>query len=472
MSRSSSHVQTLTAISPKGPYVAGLSQGSRVVVRTVPSMAVHALYEAVDRVDEIKWSPAGNLLLAVVGSQGVVHVWSVDDLEWNARIDSGNAGLKTAFFHPIYSNCMFTVSDFGMRLRLWSLDDGRMIHTYGNVPVGPVLSPNGKRIAMIDCLSAKSNLIVYTGERNNDEPNMVPVALSQIELENARVSDLWWTADSMSVILRCSADSRQSLRLIDAFTGKPKRDAPVSIVDGRVIEGTRGLIALGCADESVKFFSTESGLDYLGCISLRESKITIVSGLPVVYKETLGGDASISEKNLFMLGGSVSSKHPVEYREIVPVEVIGTSAGTIDLPTSSSTNLGDGSPRVGVCRMRVSHDSQWLAVQTDEKACVIFVIQLAKLRLVCALVHRQPVREFRWNPNCSGVDSEMCVATGDSWVHVWRPFLSSHTIQMNDASLRPISVDWIVGLDYLIADDGAEVLCIPVEASVSKIGGS
>lgn len=464
MSVSSSHGQSLNVPSPNGKLLAGVVQGSRVIVRLVPSLAVHGIYSAVDRVESVAWNATGSLLLGVVLSQGVVHVWSMQDPDWVCRIDAGSEGLNTAYFHPRHPRLMFTVSDFDLRVQLWSFDGLLMCFT--NVQALPKPSHDHSLAALIVGTESGSQIIV--GDISG--PSGFDIVAAPHLNRSFGKCELIATLERGRFVVMESRGSEKCMYLIDTLRGVGMKECQLSPLEGRVCESSGGVLAIGCADESVELFVIRSGLESLGSISIKCPTVTIVNGHPIILRESLGADASVKDRNLFHLGGANTRGLPVAYRELVPDEGPIRSLGRIQIPSTESTSRHPSNlPIGGVCKLRMSMNGEWLAIQTDEKASVVFVIHIPKLMVVSILVHRQPVRDFDWSISEGSV--QLGVVSGDPWLHVWRPYLNCVTVPMKDLSMRPHQLQWTKTGQQAILSDNQCVCCVSIEGGVNEHGG-
>jgi hypothetical protein len=88
------------AYSPGSGDLIAIGRGMEVQVLETSSLQVTAQFAFTDTVKDIKWSPDGHFLLISVPKRNLVYVKSIDDQDWNCKIDEGIAGLAYARWVP------------------------------------------------------------------------------------------------------------------------------------------------------------------------------------------------------------------------------------------------------------------------------------------------------------------------------------------------------------------------------------
>jgi WD40 repeat protein len=359
----------------------------------------------------------------------------------------------------------FVITDFGLRLKMFNLDEIEFSPKFiKNTSSIPVLSPDGRFFALV---------IDRTDIGIVDTCDMTMVRRFSV----GSVSTLVWTGDSSGVnAFETGLGNRISLVYIEEGTLKSSHaiSSPESQVGVRCVESNPFYLVLGYFNEKVSIYDIRTGLDLIAHISLASSHLVVVDDCPRVFRESLGGDASVRDRNLFQLGGRNELGFPVEYREVVPDDTLVESVKRIEIPsTSGVTTLTNAGPsRGGVCDMRLSPDGAWLAVQTDEKASIVFIIDLTRVRVTNVLVHRQPVRCFSWNPRPTGEAAVLAIALGDCRVHLWEPTSNSHIcIELTEKNFDALSALWSSTGEYIVVESEHAVCCVSVEPHLEPIGG-
>ena len=461
------HTQTGNVLAPNDrPFVAGISQAIRVVVRTVPNLAVHAVFTAVDKIDRIEWSPNGSLVMAVIATQGIVQIWSIDDPDWNCRIDTGLTGLKNAHFHPISSAHVLVYSEFGLRVDIWNIVTEAKCHVKDvneNVPL--VVSHSG-RYALL--LGRQSIHVIDLSPPEDDE--LSSAILHSVSLKGTKeIAGLAWTSQDDGIIAYESPLTPTlyvfSLDGSRCHTTHLYGDTASSHgvqLGVRSVTQTRSIFFVGCYDDSVRIFSTKkASLNLLAVLELGDPIVNVVDDYPIVLRESLGGNATLRERNMYHLGGGDVGNHPVEYIEV------SRDLSSVQLPSVENMNPLShvqgkkttviGPPRGGISALRVSPDGAWLAVQSDKNSAVVFLIEIARLRVMCILVHRQPVRHFVWNPSGVASRNQLAITTGEARLFIWTPTMDNSTVNLADSTFKLLKIDWTRGGDSIILADRDKV---------------
>ena len=107
--------------SPDGVLIAVCMNTKVLIIEGASSQVLHT-WSFPDTITQLEWSPDSMLVVVAHGKSGLVYVKSVADDDWNCRIDEGTAGLSGIRWAPDSRHVM-TISDFQLRLTIWSLID-------------------------------------------------------------------------------------------------------------------------------------------------------------------------------------------------------------------------------------------------------------------------------------------------------------------------------------------------------------
>lgn len=93
---------------------------------------------------------------------------------------------------------------------------------------------------------------------------------------------------------------------------------------------------------------------------------------------------------------------------------------TLDTPVSIPHVKPDPekpNPKLGVGTITFSSDSKYVATKNDNMPNVVWIWNVANLRLCVLLLQASPVREFKWDP----VQPRLAVCTANNKLYLWSP---------------------------------------------------
>ena len=99
-----------------------VAKNFEVTVLETNSLRVMQKYEFIDIVSHLEWSPDGVYLLIGISKRAQAFVRSMAEPDWNCKIDEGLAGMVNCLWAPT-SRHVITVSEFNVRLTVWSMVD-------------------------------------------------------------------------------------------------------------------------------------------------------------------------------------------------------------------------------------------------------------------------------------------------------------------------------------------------------------
>ena len=112
---------SLVKYQSSGDLVA-VAKNFEVTILETNSLRVLQQYEFVDIVSHLEWSPDGVYLLIGISKRAQAFVRSMEEPDWNCKIDEGLAGMVNCLWAPT-SRHVITVSEFNVRLTVWSMID-------------------------------------------------------------------------------------------------------------------------------------------------------------------------------------------------------------------------------------------------------------------------------------------------------------------------------------------------------------
>eukprot|EP00911_Craspedida_sp_UC1_P002576 UC1_evm2s1909 len=106
-------------------------------------------------------------------------------------------------------------------------------------------------------------------------------------------------------------------------------------------------------------------------------------------------------------------------------------------------------PRLGVGWMSWSHDSKYLATRNDNAPRVLWVWDVARLRLCAVLEHRESLRDATWHP----VENKLALSTGGAQIFFWSKDGSSCVKVPTEAPFSCTTLQWSPDGSSLILRD-------------------
>lgn len=189
------------AISPNNQFIASVTSGNRVTVRSMHTWEVMHIFQCVDKIDKLEISPDSCYVMCALLSRNVIQVFSLQDKDWKCRINEGVAGMIDAYWTPDSRNVV-AESDFGIQLSLWSLTDANSVIV--NLPKPP--SPLSKTSAFSDCgrflavvhrIELQDQIGVYSVD------SQTSLGMSEISKFRARSNDVasvYWVPSGTHII--------------------------------------------------------------------------------------------------------------------------------------------------------------------------------------------------------------------------------------------------------------------------------
>jgi len=186
------HTQ-IVEYSPNGIMLAICFNTKILVMESLSSQILHN-WSFGDTITQIQWSPDSSMILVALGKSGIAHVKNVSDDDWNCRIDEGTAGLSGIRWAPDSRHVM-TISNFQLRLTIWSLTDKSS--SYIKNPKfsgdrGLAFSPNREYMALAERRDSKDYIGIYLCK----DWKMI----KQFQVDTSDLADFIWTKDDYIIV--------------------------------------------------------------------------------------------------------------------------------------------------------------------------------------------------------------------------------------------------------------------------------
>lgn len=147
-----------------------------------------------DKISYIEWALDSEYILCGLHKRPMIQAWSLSQPEWTCKIDDGPAGIAYARWSPD-SRHILTISDFQLRLTVWSLVNTACVHVQWpkHASKGVSFTQDGKFAAICtrrDCKDYINLLSCHTWEI------MGVFAVDTIDL-----ADIEWSPDDSAIVI-------------------------------------------------------------------------------------------------------------------------------------------------------------------------------------------------------------------------------------------------------------------------------
>eukprot|EP01116_Phalansterium_solitarium_P013688 TRINITY_DN31089_c0_g1_i1.p1 TRINITY_DN31089_c0_g1~~TRINITY_DN31089_c0_g1_i1.p1 ORF type:complete len:435 (+),score=-30.91 TRINITY_DN31089_c0_g1_i1:109-1413(+) len=367
--------------SPNGKYLASMMK-HRLLVRDAETLQVVQLFTCLDSIQELSWSCDSLFILCGLYKKGVAQIWSLTEPGWTCKIDEGIAGLSHARWGPSGRHIL-TVSDFQVRLTVWSLLDRATFYIKNPKfsSQGLSFSPDGKMMALAERKDCKDFVSLFSCDSWE--------LLRQFKTDTLDLADLVWSRDGRSI---CVWDTNLQYKLL------------IYSPDGRLLTSHVAYEnALGI--KSVAWSPSSAFL----AIGSYDQKVRIFDGL--VYKQlTDFGHLAVSVSDAVAVYREVPSEEFRSQTRYVLEE------GVVRLP-SIKLKTDVPNPPLGVGWVRWSSDSKYLLTRNDNMPNVLWIWSLTQLALNSIIIQKEPVISAGWDET----SPQLTFCTGTGMLYLWTP---------------------------------------------------
>lgn len=152
---------SLASFSPSGEFLAS-SKGPKLSIFAASHLSLLSTYTVVDTPAQIEWAEDNEYLLCGIPKRSLVQVFSRSDPAWTAKISLGLSGMAHARWTPD-SRQILTITEFQLRLTIWSLVDKSVSHIRNpkHADKGLHFSSDGKFMALAERLDCRDYIGIY-----------------------------------------------------------------------------------------------------------------------------------------------------------------------------------------------------------------------------------------------------------------------------------------------------------------------
>jgi len=377
--------------SPSGELLA-TTESNQLMIRSGDSLQIIGVHSCIDVIDKIEWSSNSEHILCLIKKRGLVMVWSVSDIKWEAKIEEGVAGLSNAFWSPDCKHIL-TVSEFEIRLTIWSLVEGtaQYIKYPKHHTLGIKFSPNGEYLAVAE----RSNHIDILGIYSVRHWQLI----HRFNVEGiADLHDVTWSPDGQHLFCRNSELSYK----FAVYSPRGRKVFEYAAYDNAL--GIRcsawspnsKYLAVGSYDDRVRIFNTMTWriVSEFGCGSAATDR-RYKTKSTICYQEVAIPNQQMPEEDPLN-----QDKTRYVLRDVAALEIhekgTGSKSNKKQLKGKGKSG-GEEAVQIGVAKCEWSHDSRFLAVISDSAGRVVWIWDLKYLVFHSILAHKESIRAFAWN---------------------------------------------------------------------------
>lgn len=384
--------------SPSGELLA-TTEGNQLMIRSGDSLQIIGVHSCVDLIDKIQWSSNSEYILCLLRKRGLIMVWSISDIKWEAKIEEGLAGLTNAFWSPDNKH-IITVSEFEIRLTIWSLIDGtaKYIKYPKHNCLGIKFSKNGKYL----CVAERTNHIDVLGIYSVQYWQLI----QRFSIDGmADLRDIRWSHNDQYIL----CINNELLYKFVIYSPRGRKVFEYSAYDDalgiRCAEWSKNgkYLSVGSYDNKVRIFNTmtwrivsEFRCDESVTQQVNEQYKTKST---ICYQEISipTRDNQEDEDQEAKQDEMDQEKTRYALRNIREMELKRSGNAAKKKKNMKESKADCHSPAIGVIKCEWSHNSRFLAVVSESMDKVIWIWDMKYLVFHSILSHRESVKSIAWN---------------------------------------------------------------------------
>lgn len=386
----------LCKFSPDGKYLAAVVE-FRLIVRDVDTFQIQNLYSCLDTIQCIEWSSDSQFILCGLYKRGVVQVWSIEQPDWNCKIDEGSAGLCGVHWSPDGRHIL-TTADFNLRVTVWSLITKSVSYIRYPKQCQKAIdfSSEGKYMALAERRDCKDFVSIFACSNwelvkhfQTDTDDLAGIEWSP----DGRVLGVWESPLCYKILVY-SVDGR----CISKYSAYENALGVKSIA----WSPTSQFLAIGSYDEKVRI------LNHITWKTVAEHSHPAILDCSnvVVYKE-------VETRAPLPPGDNIDAPTATLF---TPQSKFEVQQGDIKLPITKP-DINKANPKIGVGMVAFSCDCKYMYTRNDNMPGTLWIWDIRRLALCTVMILNSPIKSVKWDPH----QARLAVATGTSKLYMWSP---------------------------------------------------
>ena len=297
--RSAEHDSFCTAIISSRTLLTNSSycvqtEATRVCVVDTQTLSPVTSFLTGDTASSIEWSRDSVLLLITIASKHRALAFSLSDASFTAKVDESLCALHSAHFSPNGGH-IITVTDFHVRMTLWSLSDASVTYIKCPKPLrserAAVFNRRGNMFASVQRVEHKDEATVYQYRHTNNTWECI----SAFTLATEDVASLVWSGDDEHI---AAVDSPLDYNIF-IYTCRGDMVARYSAYEGAlgirtaVWSPSSALLAIASHDECVRIIDRITW----NVLAEYQHEPRILTQNVAVYVETSDHDTETNDEN-------------------------------------------------------------------------------------------------------------------------------------------------------------------------------
>ncbi|KAJ9081966.1 hypothetical protein DSO57_1009188 [Entomophthora muscae] len=404
--------------SPDGNHLATAVQ-NKLVIRNAETLEIKSVFSCSGSIDQINWSPNGELILSSLFDLEKVEIWSISDPNWKVVIHESVLGLSSAFFAPS-SDYILSFSDAQLRITIWSLKSNEAAYIldpkYSNK--GLAYRPDKKYVSVLERKEKKDYIGIYDTD--------TWLLKKHFLLDTIDAADISWSPDGQFIaVLESCIEYKVILYSPAGFSVGSYSAYEVGLgIKTMCWSPTSEHLILGSYDQKVRFLNS-----YTWQPTLTYSHGTTLTSNVQVHQEldnrTWRRPVFDPKRNTILANPEKEAKYKIAGSPY-HIQVLKNE---VDKPN----------PKMGVGLCELNSEGHLFLSRNDNMSRCLWIWEVGVMDPIAFACQLAPIRAARWNP----VDPEqLAFVCGTNCIYLWTKSCGFECIELPSAHFNAQSLHW------------------------------